>query len=177
MIDTDEVPLLLKLAGEKECEYQAAEGRDLYCLAPSANDETARWVVNGRSAAPTSKPICGACSLPDTGYLCSNFSHAEVLGFPRTQDSGIERQLIGGSARQDAPRSTRSPGNAARLGHGCWERHIDLSSVPAVAVNAQSVTCTGVRLRFGESARSQIGTVLLDQRERSRYWGPCLIGD
>lgn len=116
MIDTDEVPLLLKLAGEKECEYQAAEGRDLYCLAPSANDETARWVVNGRSAAPTSKPICGACSLPDTGYLCSNFSHAEVLGFPRTQDSGIERQLIGGMCQAGRSEINSEPGQCRPSG-------------------------------------------------------------
>ena len=67
--DSEDIARVARLAGDKECDYQATEGRDLYCRAPAASDNTARFIIGGRTAAPTSVPLCRACALPDTDYL------------------------------------------------------------------------------------------------------------
>src|SRR5713226_2049336 len=65
-----DVPAVTKLAQEKTCSYQSWQGPDLFCTAASRNDETAVGSIGLRSVAPTSRPVCKACNLPDTDYIC-----------------------------------------------------------------------------------------------------------
>lgn len=133
-ISSDEVPLLMQLAGEKECEYQAAQGRDLFCLAASEKDAAARWAIDGRSAAPTSRPICAACALPDTDYLCSNFSHARVTSV-MTRPEGYDRMLVSGLCQKGRP-EIGTPTKCRPGQNPCWERHVDLSATTPVSISA-----------------------------------------
>lgn len=126
-IGSDDLPLLVELAGDKSCEYQAAEGRDLYCLAAAASDNTVRFVISGRAAAPTSRPLCNACELPDTDYICSSFSHAEVTGIGAASSSTIRRTLSGGLCQKGRPEIDERPGECKPSGNRCWERLVDRS--------------------------------------------------
>lgn len=81
--DTDpgEVDDLFALANaNKACTHQQAEGPDLLCLAASSQDETAIGTAGWHRVAPTSRPLCAACQMPDAAVVCSQFSHPEVRG-------------------------------------------------------------------------------------------------
>lgn len=128
-VSSDDVALLEELAGEKICEYQAAEGRDLFCLAAASSDATAVWMIEGRRASPTSRPICGACPVPDTDFLCSNLSHAEVL----TVSTGPSYVKKFTGALCQAGRPEIAHRNLCRPdGNPCWQWHVDLSSAAAI---------------------------------------------
>ncbi len=75
-----DVPAVTKLAQEKTCSYQLWQGPDLFCTAASHTDEAARGSIGLRSVAPTSRPVCKACNLPDTDYICSHLSHPQIGG-------------------------------------------------------------------------------------------------
>ncbi len=75
-----DVPAVAKLAQEKTCSYQTWEAHDLYCSAASDRDETAVGIIGVRKIAPTSRPVCKACNLPDTDYICSHLSHPQIGG-------------------------------------------------------------------------------------------------
>lgn len=92
--DPGEVDDLLALVGaNKACTHQRAEGRDLLCLAASSKDKTAIGTVGWLRVAPTSRPLCAACQMPDAAVVCSHFSHPEVSGL--TSMGGVSRQLDG----------------------------------------------------------------------------------
>lgn len=130
-IGNDDIPLLASLAGDKECDYQVGEGRDLYCLAASAADKTARFVIQGRAAGITSRPLCRECALPDTDYLCSNLSHAEVVGVGSGSQSSIARRLMGALCQMGRSEIGR-PDECRPGGNSCWERHIEMSTISEV---------------------------------------------
>jgi hypothetical protein len=154
-----DVALLAKLSGEKECEYQVPQGRDLYCLAVSPTDETARWVIEGHGAAPTSRSICAECALPDTDYLCSNFSHAELTGI-RNHGEPLSRDLLGGLCQAGRPEIDSAPGGCRPDGHACWERRASIPVSSSVSVTpplqlpeAVDYLDTVWRLLFGRDRR------------------------
>jgi hypothetical protein len=145
--DVETTGLLTDLArGEKVCSYQETEGRDLFCTAASANDETAIpiFLSNGRRVAPTSRPLCASCSLPDTDYICSHFLHPQVMGIRGMGGpSGfIDRKLMDGMCDlNQAEFAQMSKCHAG--GNPCWERVVE-----------ESVHLR-LRSRAGGSARAQ----------------------
>lgn len=78
--DDEEIAAIVAEAGPKECDYQIRSRRDLFCSSPSAEDEAAVYLVDGRRVAATSRPTCAACNLPSTSWLCSHFLHPGVTG-------------------------------------------------------------------------------------------------
>lgn len=74
--DLDE--LLGASTTDKACGYRHAEGRDLYCTAADKGDDSVIGSIGHRRAAPTSRPICNECSLPDARTLCSELAHPRV---------------------------------------------------------------------------------------------------
>jgi hypothetical protein len=49
----------------KRCAYQLTAERDTYCAAATPKDEASVGSIGHRFVAPTSRPICGGCGLPD----------------------------------------------------------------------------------------------------------------
>jgi len=132
--DHGEVEELLALANaNKACTHQQAEGPDLLCLAASAGDETAIGTADGwRRVAPTSRPLCASCQMPDAAVVCSQFSHPEVRG----------TRAVGGRASRNLVRALcnlgqqeiREPGGCHAGGHPCWQRVVGLEvAAPAAA--------------------------------------------
>lgn len=123
-------------------EYQDLDGRDLYCAAASEADETAtRLTTTGRRAAPTSRPLCAACGLPDTDYICSHFLHPQVIGIRATggPSAFIRRDVTDGLCDLNQPEFAKKRDCHAG-GNPCWERLVDVETTPAVeAVPPQAV--------------------------------------
>jgi hypothetical protein len=127
-LTADDVPQLLALAGDKSCAYQARVRRDLFCLASAPEDKTAGGVIDGRRAAPTSRPLCRACSLPSTDYICSHLMHPGVVGVA-TDQGIVRRQVSDVMCDRDRDEIHQVHGCHAG-GHGCWQRLCD-ARVPA----------------------------------------------
>jgi hypothetical protein len=136
--DDEDVNLLLRnlMTGDKDCTYQEREGGDLYCSAASPNDETALPLVlsNGRRVAPTSRPLCASCGLPDTDYICSHFMHPQVFGIRASGGpSGfVGRNLHDGLCDLNRPEFARM-GDCHAGGNPCWERVVSVEEGGAVA--------------------------------------------
>lgn len=77
-LGVDDFEVLRKMAGEKSCDYQVAEGRDLFCSASSHLDPAKIAQIGLRFFATTSAHLCLECSLPDKKDICSHLSHAKV---------------------------------------------------------------------------------------------------
>ncbi|MEA2633809.1 MAG: hypothetical protein QOH92_576 [Chloroflexota bacterium] len=128
----DDVPALEKLATEKTCSYQSWQARDLYCTAASERDETAVGSIGARRIAPTSRPVCKACNLPDTDYICSHLLHPQIGGL--RAGPMYERQITVlplcdlGRPEIESPTACRAGGNP------CWEHVIEAESPGAIAV-------------------------------------------
>ncbi len=122
-VEETDLPFLQKLLEEKTCTYQLKEGRDLFCTAASTDDSTIVGHIGLRAVAPTSRPTCQACSLPDSDYLCSHLLHPAVdadlsLGL------NAPRDLIG--ARCDLGRpEIKNPSRCHAGGHSCWWRVLE----------------------------------------------------
>lgn len=118
--DLDE--LLTSDTTDKECGYRHTEGRDLYCTAADKTDESVVGSIGHRMAAPTSRPICNNCALPDGRTLCSNLSHPRVSAVATF--GAYERYL--GQAWCNAGRAeVEDPSGCRAGGHACWVRIIE----------------------------------------------------
>jgi hypothetical protein len=124
--DTDpgEVDELLALINtSKACTHQQAEGPDLLCLAASSKDQTAIGTTGWHRVAPTSRPLCAGCQMPDAAVVCSHFSHPQVSGLRSM--GGVRRQLD--SAMCNLGREEiQQPGGCHPGGHRCWQRVVGL---------------------------------------------------
>jgi len=138
------VGLLTDLSrGDKECSYQERDSGNLFCTAASSTDDTALPIVmdNGRRVAPTSRPLCAACELPDTDFICSHFLHPQVRG---TKVMGgpshvVSRNLWDGLCDLNRPEFANK-GDCHAGGNPCWERIVEVETAPAVeAVPPQAV--------------------------------------
>jgi hypothetical protein len=119
-VTTEHLDQLQALAGDKDCSYQIVDGRDLYCAAATPEDETQVGSVGIRIIAPTSRPLCAGCAMPDADFVCSNLHHPRVYGI-RVQGATGRRTLSG--AICDAGRQEiDNPGGCHAAGHDCWER-------------------------------------------------------
>jgi hypothetical protein len=141
--DDESIRLIADLGrGDKTCSYQETEGPDLFCTAAGPKDETAVMVLNnGRWVAPTSRPLCAACDLPDTDYICSHFLHPLVIGL-RTlggPSSIKSRQVADGLCDLDQPEFAQHR-ECHVGGNHCWQRIVDVETVPSIEqVPAQAI--------------------------------------
>jgi hypothetical protein len=66
LTESEDLALLKSMAPDKTCEYQIRSGRELLCSAASTDDRTIVGTVGLRRLAPTSRPLCMDCDLPET---------------------------------------------------------------------------------------------------------------
>jgi hypothetical protein len=122
--DSGEVDELLALIdASKVCTHQQAEGPDLLCLAASSDDETAIGTIGRHRVAPTSRPLCAGCQMPDAAVVCSQFSHPQVSGV-RTM-GGFARELDDAMCNLGRE-EIQQPGKCHAAGHPCWQRVVGL---------------------------------------------------
>jgi len=119
----EDMLILLQLATSKTCEYQARIRRDLFCTIPTANDGTAIAAISGRRAAPTSRPVCNDCDLPDTDYICSHLLHPATTGV--SSFSSYERQVNQVLCDLGRPEAT-TYASCHLGGHACAQRLLEL---------------------------------------------------
>lgn len=123
--DAGEVEELLALAdASKTCTHQQADGQDLLCLAASSQDQAAVGTAGRHRAAPTSRPLCAGCQMPDAQVVCSQLSHPEVIGLMTAQGQ-VRRQLAGALCNLGRE-EIQQPGGCQGGGHGCWQRIVGL---------------------------------------------------
>ena len=124
--DLDE--LLATETTDKACGYRHAEGRDLYCAAADRKDETVIGSIGHRRAAPTSRPICNDCSLPDGRTLCSQLAHPRVVA---VETFGGYSRFLGGAWCNAGMPGVQDPSECRAGGHSCWRRSIDEPTPPS----------------------------------------------
>lgn len=136
-IQEADLPMLVNLAGEKECDYQLSEGRDLYCSAADPADGTAVGSTGLRRLAPTSRPLCACCGLPDTDYLCSHLLHPGVVGI--TANVGVVQRRLVGAMCDIGREEIRSPSKCRPGGNPCWVRTIERELPSAEPASPQAL--------------------------------------
>jgi hypothetical protein len=118
-IDGSQLPLLRSIFKEKTCRFQLTDNGDLYCSAAAQSDETVRGSRGLSFLAATSKPVCRACNLPDTDYICTALAHPEIFGILIT---GPTVRQVGGAMCQKGRAEIEDPSLCRPHGHECWER-------------------------------------------------------
>ena len=117
--DLDE--LLGPSTTDKACGYRHAEGRDLYCTAADRGDESVIGSIGHRRAAPTSRPICNDCSLPDGRTLCSELAHPRVSA---VETLGGYSRFLGSAWCNAGQPEIQDASQCSAGGHACWKRTI-----------------------------------------------------
>jgi hypothetical protein len=136
--DSGEVDELLALIdATKACTHQQAEGPDLLCLAASSEDETAIGAAGWHRVAPTSRPLCAACQMPDAAVVCSHLSHPEVVGL-RAMSGQVRRQLAGALCNLGRTEINQPSGCHAH-GHRCWQRVVGLEVAAPAATHPRAL--------------------------------------
>jgi hypothetical protein len=126
-LTSDDVDQLLAVAvGDKTCAYQQADGPDLLCLAAFGSDPAVVGVAGLRRIAPTSRPMCAACDMPDAALACSQLSHPEVVGM-MTAAGQVARRFVGAMCNLGRD-EVQQPGGCRPAGHPCWQRIVQLDS-------------------------------------------------
>lgn len=127
ILGREDKSILLELATTKTCEYQSRSRRDSFCTIPAAHDGTAIAVIDGRSAAPTSRSVCNECDLPDTNYICSHLRHPATKGINTI--NSYSREVS--QALCDLGRAEVSNYAKCHLGgHSCAQRLLELETGP-----------------------------------------------
>jgi hypothetical protein len=122
-VSSEDVGLLVALAREKSCDYQLAEGRDLYCVAASPKDDTLVGSIGVRGVAPTSRATCAGCNMPDSRLVCSHLHHPQVFGF-LLSNAPVSRQLM--LAMCDIGQDEiQQPHECRPGGNHCWTRLVE----------------------------------------------------
>jgi hypothetical protein len=167
-VPQDEVQTIASLAKEKQCDYQLAEGRDLYCVAAGKSDETQIGNIGARFVAPTSRALCAANTIPDARLLCSHLHHPEVV---TTLVTTSERVRWLNSAMCDLGRAEiATPAECKAGGHDCWRRFSEPTLIsaavtpPRTLLEALDFLDTSWRLAFEKRplARLPSATALAD---------------
>ncbi len=128
----EEAPELVGMMRDKTCAYQLRDERDLLCAAAHPNDEAVVGLSGWRRVAPTSRPICRACNLPDTDYICSHFLHPGVVD-TGTMGNPHQRGVLSGLCDLGhGARLGQDPSRCRAGGHDCWERLVE--PAPAATV-------------------------------------------
>jgi len=132
ILDQAGLEFLKRMVLVKTCDYQLRDGRQLYCSAAHPKDSTRVGSRGLRLLAPTSAPICKACNLPDTDFLCSNFSHPRVTG---SESIGFSsRQVVGAYCEAGHHEEVKNAARCRAGGYPCWTRVVEpqLRLAPAV---------------------------------------------
>ncbi len=127
----EEDTLLARMIRDKTCEYQLADGRDLYCSAAALTDKTVVGMVGLRKVAPTNRATCNRCALPDTDMVCSHLHHPRVVGAQLDQGE-LDRSLGGARCDLGNP-EIGEPARCKPGGNHCWERVVETRSNGATA--------------------------------------------
>jgi hypothetical protein len=141
----------------KRCAYQLSLGRDLLCTAASIDDETVTAEIGYRRAAPTSRPICADCHLPDSRFLCSRLIHPQVVGKDYVP-TGRKRIVLTAFCDDGQPGISQIDRCRAG-GHGCWRLEIEPPTVtppqqsPLTLPEAFDFLDAVWRLAFGKERR------------------------
>jgi hypothetical protein len=118
------VPEVEQLLLQKTCAYQVSRGRELFCSVPASTDETAD---PSSGLAPTSRPMCKVCDLPDDRYRCSQLTHPRVMGIRAMTPTG--RRLTGAYCEINSP-NIQAPSRCHAGGHDCWEYIVEPPAEP-----------------------------------------------
>ncbi|MGJ6970000.1 hypothetical protein ACSDR0_49905, partial [Streptosporangium sp. G11] len=171
-LKVDDVTALLQSTEGKSCSFQVKHGRNLFCAAAGINDPTVSRELDGQRVAPTSTPLCGACSLPDDDYLCSSLMHPQVLGMVGS-GMGPIRKFEGALCDKGQLRNIQTPHRCLATGHSCWHKTIDVET-PSVApvsplelAEAWDVLDAVWRLVFGKNKRLLRGRLGMDCGHKS----------
>lgn len=162
VLDSD-FAFLQELIELKTCNYQVPEGPDLYCSAAGMNDETVVGSLGLRRLAPTSRPTCLKCDLPDTDYICTHLVHPSVTG-PRMLGTGSipARGVREAACDLDRPEIQRP--SLCRPGENpCWERAVRVERAavgvrypPGALAEALDSLDTSWRLAFDNESIIQL---------------------
>jgi hypothetical protein len=115
------LPLIEQFTEQKMCGYQIARGKELFCSAAAPDDKTAD---PSSGLAPTSRPICKKCDLPDDEYRCSHLTHPLVIGTQEMGEAG--RRVISALCEINSPH-IKMPSLCHAGGHDCWEYIVEPS--------------------------------------------------
>ena len=123
-----DLPLIGELASQKICRYQTAIDGDLFCSAADKQADTTKIAEHGlRALAPTSRPLCRNCELPDTDFICSHLMFPRVVGsslLEGTPDPKVltfRRGPLGSFCDIDE-KCLGTGANCRPGGNPCWER-------------------------------------------------------
>jgi TIR domain len=169
----NDFPILRQMLQEKTCEYQIKEGRGLLCTAAAASDSTVHSQRGFEFIAPTTQALCRACALPDTDYLCSHFTHPEVIGH-RDRGTLTVRQLVSGLCNIGQTGVNKHPERCHAAGHECWERLIESvqQSIPISIPALPEVTVARIFLCHASEDKPQVRKVY--QQLKARGFTPWL---
>lgn len=151
-LELEDFELLRQMVRQKNCDYQVKMSRDLFCSASFAGDPGRSATVGLKTFAWTSPHHCQACLMPDSEFLCSHLSHAEVeLKEPLGQRS--PRRAV---CAKNQP-NIDEPALCYPSGHECWEwiivpRAEDSPALYASPALTQALDLLDAiwRLRFGK---------------------------
>lgn len=157
-VQQEDLQELRDLLGNKTCEYQIEDGRELFCSAASRSDSTVTRELGRRRVAPTSRQICFECDLPNTDVVCSHLVHPSVSSLGPIGSSWsrfVELALC------DRGRPEIEGANAHQQcragGHGCWERTVETVEAavqpvlsPLSVLEQIDFLATAWRLLFGQ---------------------------
>jgi hypothetical protein len=137
--DAGEVEELLALAdASKTCTHQQADAQDLLCLAASSQDQAVVGTAGRHRVAPTSRPLCAGCQMPDAQVVCSQLSHPEVIGLMTAQGQ-VRRQLAGALCNLGRE-EIQQPFGCRAGGHQCWQRVVGLEvAAPTAAAHPRAL--------------------------------------
>jgi hypothetical protein len=115
-VGLDELRLFDQIAVDKHCDYQIAEGRDLFCSVVSGYPKLGPFrSVQQKICGPTSAHECLNCNLPDTRFMCSQ------LGHPRLMPSALDTSRMVSEAKCGANQpNIADPATCHAGGHPCW---------------------------------------------------------
>ena len=122
--------LIGELASQKTCRYQTVIDGDLFCSAADRQADATKIAEHGlRALAPTSRPLCRRCELPDTDFICSHLLFPRVVGSallegtPDPKVPTFRRRLLGSFCDVDQT-CVGTGANCRPGGNPCWERSV-----------------------------------------------------
>lgn len=113
-------------------------------------------LIDGHPAAPTSRPICYGCGLPDTDFICSHLLHPSIASL-KIEESSYNQRYVNKALCDLGRDEVASPAMCRLGGHPCAQRILEIEGA---AANPQlslpeslDVLDAHWRLAFGRSKR------------------------
>jgi hypothetical protein len=126
-----DLTLLRRMVVDKTCDYQTRSGRDLFCSAAGIKDPRVVGSSGLRRLAPTSRPMCRQCNLPDTDYICSRLTHPQVVS---ADSSGNRARILVGAYCEIGQPEIQNASDCRAGGHDCWARIVGTPATQSAAV-------------------------------------------